>query len=325
MHAPTLTSGDAAFAGTPSRESRRPLGQARRDLALVAAITLGTFLLGSWLELSEGFATRMRALESWQVDELPLALVAMLAGLTWYSWRRHRQAAAEMRLRLQAQDRLAATLAENRLLVQRSIQVQEDERRNIARELHDEMGQWLNALKLDAVALRDRADLPEDARALSRAIIEVTNHVYEVARGLMRRLRPVALDELGLPSAVQYLVDQWRRRHPDVRCSFETDGSTDGLGEILNITIYRFVQECLTNVTKHAQAREVRIELRHAAGEGRVSVSVEDDGRGLPPGGEPRLGMGLLGLRERVEILRGSFRLDRGAPSGLRVSASIPV
>lgn len=324
MHAPSLNPDSAVLSGATPGE-HRPLNQARRDLALVAGITLGTFLLGSWLELSEGFATRMRALESWQVDELPLALVAMLAGLTWYSWRRHRQAAAEMRLRLHAQDRLAATLAENRLLVQRSIQVQEDERRNIARELHDEMGQWLNALKLDAVALRDRTDLPEDARALSRAIIEVANHVYEVARNLMRRLRPVALDELGLPSAVQYLVDQWRRRHPEVRCSFETDGSIDGLGEILNITVYRLVQECLTNVTKHAQAREVRIELRHLQGAASLHVSVEDDGKGLPPGGEPRLGLGLLGLRERVEVLRGRFALERGARGGLRVSAVIPL
>ena len=324
MHASSLSPEGAALAGAPPAESR-PLSQARRDLALVAAITVATFLAGSWFELSEWFAQQMRALESWQVDEAPLALVAMLAGVTWYSWRRHRQAVVEMRLRLHAQDQLAATLAENRLLVRRSIQVQEDERRNIARELHDEMGQWLNALKLDAVALRDRADLPEDARALSRAIIEVTNHVYEVARSLMRRLRPVALDELGLPSAVQYLVDQWRRRHPEVRCSFETDGSTDGLGEIPNITVYRFVQECLTNVTKHAQAREVRIELRHLGGEGAVRVFVEDDGRGLPPGGEPRLGMGLLGLRERVEVLRGDFRLERGRRGGLRVSATIPV
>jgi two-component system sensor histidine kinase UhpB len=324
MHAPSLNPDSAVLSGATPGE-HRPLNQARRDLALVAGITLGTFLLGSWLELSEGFATRMRALESWQVDELPLALVAMLAGLTWYSWRRHRQAAAEMRLRLHAQDRLAVTLAENRLLVQRSIQVQEDERRNIARELHDEMGQWLNALKLDAVALRDRTDLPEDARALSRAIIEVANHVYDVARNLMRRLRPVALDELGLPSAVQYLVDQWRRRHPEVRCSFETDGSIDGLGEILNITVYRLVQECLTNVTKHAQAREVRIELRHLQGAARLHVSVEDDGKGLSPGGEPRLGLGLLGLRERVEVLRGRFALERGARGGLRVSAVIPL
>jgi len=210
----------------------------------------------------------------------------------------------------QAQAQLARTLAENRHLIQRSIQVQEDERRHIARELHDEMGQWLNALKLDAVSIRDRAD--GEIRAAAQSIVEVTDHVYDVARNLMRRLRPVALDELGLPSALQYLVDQWKRRHPAVGCTFTT-----------NITLYRFVQECLTNVAKHADAAVVTIALSRDPERGRVEVAVADDGRGLDPE-RAVLGMGLLGLRERIEVLGGVFLLESNKGRGVAVRGALP-
>jgi len=222
----------------------------------------------------------------------------------------------------QAQAQVARTLAENRQLIQRSIQVQEDERRHIARELHDEMGQWLNALKLDAVSIRDRAD--GEIKTAAQSIVEVTNHVYDVARNLMRRLRPVALDELGLPSALQYLVDQWKRRHPGVRCTFATDGSLEELGEVTNITLYRFVQECLTNVAKHADAREVKISLSGGSERHQVEVAVVDDGRGLDRE-RSVLGMGLLGLRERIEVLGGTFFLESSADNGVAVRGVLPV
>lgn len=422
-----------------------PMRQAWMDLGLVALITVGTFAVAAALELSEWIAAHSKTYEAFQLDELPVVLAAMLLGLTWYSWRRHRHAAREMELRLQtqaalvdnerhyrmlftedlsanmladangvvslanpeaarllglpsaeaavgqrvgdfygdrelwrahlaalagggkleppvltlrradgkerrviakltvrrdaggisqvhafftditaleqAQAQLAKTLAENRQLIQRSIQVQEDERRNIARELHDEMGQWLNALKLDAVSIRDRAD--GEIKAAAQSIVEVTNHVYEVARNLMRRLRPVALDELGLPSALQYLVDQWQRRHPAVKCTFSTEGSLEDLGEVANITLYRFVQECLTNVAKHAEAGEVRIALRRIGATGEVELAVSDNGRGFEPR-RATLGMGLLGLRERIEVLGGAFTLEAGTGRGVSVRGLLP-
>jgi PAS domain S-box-containing protein len=422
-----------------------PLRQAWVDLGLVALITVATFAVGGALEFSEWLAAHYRAYEAYQIDELPLTLTAMLLGLTWYSWRRHRHASIELELRLrtqaalvenqrhyrmlftedlsanlladaegvvslanpeaarllglaspelavgqrigdfyadpalwrlhharlleggkleapvlalrrpdgearrviakltlrldangvsqvhafftditaleQAQAQVARTLAENRQLIQRSIQVQEDERRHIARELHDEMGQWLNALKLDAVSIRDRAD--GEIKTAAQSIVEVTNHVYDVARNLMRRLRPVALDELGLPSALQYLVDQWKRRHPGVRCTFATDGSLEELGEVTNITLYRFVQECLTNVAKHADAGEVKIVLSADLQRRQVEVAVADDGRGLDPE-RSVLGMGLLGLRERIEVLGGTFFLEKGADRGVTVRGVLP-
>lgn len=218
---------------------------------------------------------------------------------------------------------LARALEENRLLAQRGIDMLEAERRHLARELHDEMGQWLNALKIDAVSFRDRDDLPEDARTVGRGMIELINHVYDVARELMRRLRPVALDELGLVPALQYCVDQWQRRHPGLACEFRAEGLPDSLGETANITLYRLVQECLTNITKHAGARRVAIDLRQDRAGGCVEARVSDDGRGIGETVNPQ-GLGLLGLRERIEMLGGQFRVDSMPGEGTVILATLP-
>jgi glucose-6-phosphate-specific signal transduction histidine kinase len=218
------------------------------------------------------------------------------------------------------QGELADALQENRRLSQRSIQVQEEERRHLARELHDELGQSLNAIKVDAVNIRDRSQPETDVRQSAQAIIDVSSQVYEVVRGLMQRLRPVALDELGLRSAVQYSVDQWQRRHPGVQCIFDVDGDIDNLGEELNITLYRLVQECLTNVAKHASATRVSVEIQRTGAE--LGVTFRDDGRGFDPGQRNR-GLGLVGLRERVEALGGKFTLESVPGHGASIGAQI--
>ena len=222
------------------------------------------------------------------------------------------------------QRELADTLAENRMLSQKYLLVQEEERRNLARELHDELGQCLNAIKLDAVSIRDMArDGQPEIRVSANAIVDISNHVYEVVRSIMQRLRPAALDALGLRDAVVDLVAQWKRRNPGVACTFETEGDLAGLGELLNITVYRLVQECLTNITKHASATKVRVALAREGDEA-VRVFISDDGRGMDLNAK-RVGLGLVGLRERVEALRGRLELVSEAGCGMQVSAQLPV
>jgi glucose-6-phosphate-specific signal transduction histidine kinase len=276
----------------------------RRDLVIVAVVTVATFVVSSILELNERVIAFTRPLEAYQVDELPTTFVAMIVALAWFSWRRSRQTIEQANLRLAAQRELADALTENRRLSQRYLQVQEEERRHLAHELHDELGQSLNAIKVDAVNIRDSVtDSPEVTRS-AEAIIDVSSKVYEVVRTLLRQLRPVALDELGLASAVQYSVDEWQRRHKEVQCRLSTEGDLDNLSEDVNITAYRFVQECLTNVARHADAKRVDVSLRCsdlAARESRLEMVVEDNGRGVDPA-VPRSGLGLIGLRERVEM-----------------------
>ncbi|HEX9450246.1 MAG TPA: ATP-binding protein [Burkholderiales bacterium] len=417
----------------------------RRDLFVVGAVTLLTFALSSAFELNEWIEKFTGPREAYQVDELPLTILALALALAWFSWRRSKQVMEQVALRLGSEEQyrtlfmenlagnllasidgriklanpaaaqllgfngadelngrlleefyldrgqwamhrdtllsggkielpllqlrrgdglvvqvvaklssrlsparepelhmyvaditdvtlmqteLASALEENRRLSQRSMQVQEEERRNLARELHDELGQSLNAIKVDAVTIRDRSDNALEVQRSAKSIIEVSGQVYDVVRSLLQRLRPVALDELGLRSAVEYGIEQWRRRHTAVRCNFSAQGDLDGLSEEVNITLYRLVQECLTNVAKHAQATSVTIALAREPGGaqdgGEVCFSFEDNGCGFDPG-RRRQGLGLAGLRERVEALGGNFDLQSVPGQGVRVRASIPV
>lgn len=291
------------------------------DLAIVAAITVLTFTLSAIFELNERVVLAVQPFEHYQVDEVPITILVMAIAMAWFSWRRFRHARDELNLRLAAQQALALALDENRMLSQRSMQMQEEERRNLARELHDELGQSLNAIKVDAVNIRDHSQSMPDIHTSALAIIEVSSQVYDVVRSLMQRLRPVALDDLGLRSAVQYGVDQWQRRHAGVRCKFEAQGELEGLSEKVNITLYRLVQECLTNVAKHAGATQVTISMERDGDQ--VRFDFEDDGKGFDLSGRKQ-GLGLIGLRERVESLSGRFELISAPGSGVRIKAVIP-
>ena len=216
-------------------------------------------------------------------------------------------------------------LEQNRRLT-RLIQTRlEEERRSIARELHDELGQCVTAIKTIGAAIANRtlAAAPEIHRS-AQTIVEVASHIYDVVHGIIRQLRPSALDNLGLQEAVEDMVNAWRDRHPEIVCALRLTGEFTDLGEATNITAYRLIQECLTNVARHADATHAEIEVRR---EGDVlQLSVSDNGRGLGEGSESENArFGLMGIRERVQALRGEFRLESQPGEGLKVSAAIPV
>ena len=312
----------AALAASRAAEPQVPGRRVGLDLLVVVGVTLGTFALSAALELREWLTEITRPLERYQIDELPLTFGALALSLAWFSWRRWRHSEEELRLRIAAQQALAEREAENRLLSQKYLMVQEEERRSLARELHDELGQCLNAIKVDAVAIRDSCRGQADIEASATAIVDLSGHVYEVVRDIMQRLRPAALDALGLRDAVAHLVGQWQRRNRTVDCRFVASEDLSGLGEVMNITVYRLVQECLTNVAKHAQAEHLTVSLERVGEE--VHVAVIDDGRGMDLQAK-RTGLGLVGLRERVEALRGRLLLASEPGKGLEVRAWLPV
>jgi glucose-6-phosphate-specific signal transduction histidine kinase len=276
--------------------------------------------MASRFDLQEQIARLTLPFERFQADELMPTLLAFAAALVWFAWRRWHQAT-------RAERGLADALAENRRLSQKYLLAQEEERRSVARELHDELGQCLNAIKLDATAIRDHpAGAPREVVEGALAIIEVSTRMSDVTRGLMERLRPVALDELGLADALRHLVSQWQRRNPDVSCTLELRGRLDDLGEELNISLYRVVQECLTNVSRHAGASAVEVQVQGATpAHEEVRVRIRDDGVGMPAEAGKRKGLGLAGLRERVTALGGRLEVGACAPHGVEVHTHIPV
>jgi two-component system sensor histidine kinase UhpB len=205
---------------------------------------------------------------------------------------------------------------QNRYLAEQTIAIQEDERRVLARELHDELGQSITAVKAVAASLG-----PGQGAA---TITQIANQMYGVVRGMLRRLRPVLLDEFGLVRALENLIDGWNERHPDVFCRLAVDGRLDDLGDSIDISIYRVVQECLTNVAKHAAASEVEIELGRVADD-RVRLRVRDNGVGFSPGAAPPRGLGLLGMRERIEALQGSLSIETSPGQGVALDIALPV
>ena len=222
-------------------------------------------------------------------------------------------------------------LEQNRQLT-RAIQSRlEEERRSIARELHDELGQCVTAIKTIGTAIANRAqDSEPDTHANALTIVSVASHIYDVVHGLIRQLRPTALDHLGLSDTLRDTVAAWRERHPDITCDLRLEGKLDGMGETLNITVYRTVQECLTNIARHAAASRAVITVTRQMGnrevDDAVRVTVSDNGKGF--GEQPYrdvMRFGLIGMRERVQALHGEFRIDSTPGQGATVTVLIPV
>lgn len=298
-----------------------------RDIALVIVVIAATEGFCDYYNVAETLHRLTRPYEHLQFDELPVvALVAALA-LAWFAWRRYREARRELRRRQATEASLAAALNENRRLAWHYIDAQEKERRSLARELHDELGQYLNAIKLDAVALNTT---PAETATHKRAgnILDSIDHMHRSVQGLIRRFRPVGLDELGLAAALENNVSHWRRYLSDTQLELRMDGNVDGCSEAVNLALYRLVQEGLTNISRHAQAHRVFIHLeRVGAADGTadsIQLTIHDDGVGANPN-LANSGLGLIGMRERVELLSGHFEKDSAPGKGFTLNARLPV
>ena len=229
--------------------------------------------------------------------------------------------------RMQAAEQALAQNRQFTALVQSQL---EEERRAIARELHDELGQGVTAIKTIGTAIATRAgDAAPEIRENARTIVSVATRIYDVAHGIIRRLRPSGLDHLGLAETLRGAVATWSQRHPEVRWDLALSGELESLGEAVNITVYRIVQEALTNVVRHAGATRARITVsreRIASAGDAVMVCVQDDGRGLEPG-SVRNGarLGLVGMRERVQAFGGTFEISGALGEGVTVRAVLPL
>jgi two-component system sensor histidine kinase UhpB len=233
---------------------------------------------------------------------------------------------------------LAATLGdaieERRRLAERSVSLQDAERKEIARDLHDEFGPYLFALRAHVSSLMRTAEMREaDGEVLRKhgeAILEQVNALQQFNRRVLERLRPVGLAELGLREAIGALVRLWRESHPGVMIETTISQSLGETGETADLTIYRTVQEALTNAFRHASATSVNVTIELAKqpssmgrdGRGCALVRVRDNGSGLKP--DTKLGFGLTGMRERIAALGGTLTVG-SSDGGVVVEAVVPI
>jgi len=213
---------------------------------------------------------------------------------------------------------------QRRELTRRVIEAEEDERKRLARELHDELGQSLTAIKVDAAYIaREAVNTAPKIVHSAQSIERLSSNIMELIRSMLSRLRPYGLETLGLRETIQDLVNGWQVRVADrFQCSLQIVGNVDSLPADLNMTLYRLIQESLTNAVKHSRARKINLLL--SLQENRVSLEVtesETTGDAVAVGAR---GTGLLGMRERVEVHGGELTLSFDAMGGLSLRAWMP-
>jgi two-component system, NarL family, sensor histidine kinase UhpB len=240
---------------------------------------------------------------------------------------------AELRRIGERFNRLAASLArseaQNHRLVDRLLSVQEAERKELARELHDEYGAALFGIRAATSCILEAAATAQDPsageiRERAQTIARLADAIQKQNYRVLDRLQPVVLQQMGLAEALRHLADTWQATHLDCRCELSLR-KFPAPDEDVSLACYRLVQECLTNIARHAQAKRAQLEVSsHSEGAtSGIRIVVEDDGIGLPQ--TFRAGFGLLGMQQRVRKFAGRIEVGRGTQGGTRIEAFLPV
>jgi len=312
---------EAARRPGEARELLRTQVMPRREEAISLSEEAQTLNRNAFIQQQSAIAavyagTQRRIWQSLGVALATSLSIALLAA--WYAGR------LEDRIRRQ-RERDVQTTQDLQLLSSKLLTAQEEERRSLARELHDEVGQALMAIKVEiAVAQRARS-LPPDATAALADARAIADGVLHTVRDLSHLLHPSLLDDLGLAAATEWYLKGFGKRH-GLRTDLRQDGMDVRLAMGTESAAYRIIQEALTNVAKHARATSCRVGLTRAGHT--LHVTVEDDGVGFEvDAGRPydgARGLGLLNIRERVAQLGGTVHLETGPGRGTRLTVEVP-
>jgi signal transduction histidine kinase len=293
----------------------------RRDTAIAIAEELQALNRGAFVQHQTEMAaiyrqTQRRFWQSLGVALLASLGIALVAGI--------HASRLEARVR-QQHDRTMQHQADLQRLSAKLLKAQEEERRTIARELHDEVGQVLTAVKVElSVAQRSVAAMGGTVQAIEDAR-QVTDRALSTVRDLSRLLHPSLLDDIGLPAALDWYLKGFRRRH-EISAEFQTAGLEGRrLTSDIEVNVYRIVQEALTNVVRHAQTTSCRVDV--VCREDELTVVIADHGVGfVPDPGRDRTerGLGLVGIGERVAQLGGTFEIQSEVGMGTVLTIQVP-
>lgn len=209
-----------------------------------------------------------------------------------------------------------------RKLNDQMLTLHEFERKRLSAELHDEIGQHLTAIRFDTATITATTDLQE-AKQAAQSIDKINGQLTEIIRSMLKRLRPPSLDSAGLAASLTELTLDWQQRHPEHHLNLQIDGDLTDIKDTVKLTLYRAVQEALTNVVRHAgESVSVTINLQREPQQ--LLLKISDNGRGCDLQ-QAKSGFGLLAMRERVEVLNGKFTVLSAPGAGLTVTLSIPL
>lgn len=306
-----------------------------QDTLLVLIVTLLTYLVAGYFDLAERYIDWTALGEIYQLDEAVFVLLSGCIGMIWFSYRRRSELTKSLQTNLAMQNELQQTnqhisqlLDENKALIKHTALVRESERQHLATELHDVFGQHLAAMDANLTVALNVTD-NDDLHTMLQSVMDSTTHLRSITKNKLRNLKPPILKSIGLSGALQELFQDWQQSFPEISLSSLLSVEDDILDEETALTLYRAVQEGLVNVSRHAQATEVSIVLNEIspsllAGNTSLHLRLSDNGKGLPPK-EPIKGLGLIGIRERVEAQSGTFSLVTASPQGTQLELTIPL
>jgi signal transduction histidine kinase len=273
------------------------------------------------INLAELISDSLAKYEAFQLDELPYLILLIALSMAVFTKNRMAELKETIALKELAEKDNAVLLAENKLLTQHVLEVQERERLELARELHDDIGQFLTGISLDIATLVSYQD--ENIALLAKRISNNCRMTRNISRKLIRRLRPSSLDSQGIVAAVKAVVQEWLTYNTNIQANIEIDESIQSLNEKTNITIYRIMQEALTNISKHAYASQITIALKLDRAKQAISLMIHDNGVGIQQSNK-KFGFGLIGMRERVHALKGEMTISSIVAQGTILNVSIP-
>ena len=222
-------------------------------------------------------------------------------------------------------ERLGALEERNERLRTQLLTIQEEERADLARDLHDDVGPFLFAVNVDVASITRLAEEHGDAEILERgrSIREAVSHMQKHVKSILGRLRPTGVSEIGLFQAVENLGVFWRRRHPEISIELDVGAPNVSFGDVADATLYRLIQESLTNAIRHGQPRCITVSIR-TQGRDEILLEVSDDGVGLNASMH-RTGLGLAGMKERISALGGTLSVRNHIDGkGASVTACLP-
>lgn len=205
----------------------------------------------------------------------------------------------------------------------RILHLQEEERRRISAELHDELGQHLTAIRFESAAIETARSLDE-AKQSAEAIDAIGREMKEIVRSMLERLHPPELDSMGLQATLTQMIGEWQIRHPANTITFDCQTDCSSLTNPEQLSLYRIVQEALTNISRHAGIEPINVDVSLRANNEYIALNINDNGQGCDLT-KPIKGFGLKGMRERVKGLSGLMNLTSSPGNGMNISVEIPV
>ena len=223
---------------------------------------------------------------------------------------------------------LRTSIEQNHQLSQKLIRIQEEERKSLARDLHDEFGQSLTAIHADAAVLKALAnkEYPKIKPSVN-AISDLSKHLMNLVGGMLNALKLGVLQELGLEEGLKDLLNTWQSRHPKINLHYQVNlKALAKINETVSITSYRIIQECLTNISRHAKAKNVEININYYkknTSSTFIDIEVIDDGVGFSK--SHRDGFGLSGMRERINEINGKINIMSELNQGVKLKIQLPI